>query len=182
LERLLFFSIRAINFSHSSKYVLVLDDIAGDAIVLGDSRASTCSESSVKSYVTAIEDAATNLKTPLDSFPTVKTSEFQFNNTETNSVKKPEDQNISGFMSAGSPVLNRNETSSSEMNLTPDQLKAGKISKAVIFSQATLVSPVHISYISSSVVEGEFCGISMFRPYIAFVFVYSDCGGISFNI
>ncbi|CAB78736.1 hypothetical protein [Arabidopsis thaliana] len=122
----------------------------GDAIVLGDSRASTCSESSVKSYVTAIEDAATNLKTPLDSFPTVKTSELQFNNTETNSVKKPEDQNISGFMSAGSPVLNRNETSSSEMNLTPDQLKAGKISKAVIFSQATLVSPIVVGSPSTS--------------------------------
>lgn len=116
-------------------------DIAGDAIELGDSCASTCSEPSLKSHVTGTEDAATNLGTPLNSFPT-KTSELQLNKTETNSVKKPEDQNISSFMSVGSPVLNKNENFSSGMNLTTDPHKAGDISKAVNFPQATLVSPV----------------------------------------
>ncbi|KAG7542519.1 Agenet domain plant type [Arabidopsis thaliana x Arabidopsis arenosa] len=124
----------------------------GDAIVLGDSCASTVSEPSAKSHVTAKEDAATNLKTPLNSFPTVTTAELQLNKTETDSVKKPEDQNISSFMSAGSSVLN-NETFSSEMNLTPDQLKAGEISKAVNFSQATLVSPIVVGSPSTSSLE-----------------------------
>ncbi|EFH44332.1 hypothetical protein ARALYDRAFT_329795 [Arabidopsis lyrata subsp. lyrata] len=124
----------------------------GDAIVLVNSCASTVSEPSAKSHVTATEDAATNLKTPLNSFPTVTTAELQLNKTETDSVKKPEDQNISSFMSAGSSVLN-NETFSSEMNLTPDQLKAGEISKAVNFSQATLVSPIVVGSTSTSSLE-----------------------------
>ncbi|XP_010449634.1 PREDICTED: uncharacterized protein LOC104731840 isoform X2 [Camelina sativa] len=119
----------------------------------GDIDASACSEPSIKSYVTATEDAATDLKTPLNSSPAVKTSEQQLNKIETNSVKKPEDQNILSFTSAGSPVLNKNETFSSEMNLTPDQLKAGEVSKAVNFSQATLVSPIVVGSPSTSSLE-----------------------------
>lgn len=162
----------------------MLGDIAGDATALGDSRASTCSELSVKSHVNATEDAATDLKTPLDSFPAVMTSELQLNKTETNSVKKPEDQNISSFMSAGTPVLNKNETFSSEMKTT-EQLKAGEISKAVNSSQATLVSPVRPIYMltyfhqCSRRIMWHLC-VSFLL--IAFVFVYSDCGGIFFNI
>ncbi|XP_010440022.1 PREDICTED: uncharacterized protein LOC104723369 isoform X1 [Camelina sativa] len=123
----------------------------GDTTLLGD--ASTCSEPSIKSHVTATEDAATDLKTPLNSFPAVKTSEHQLNKIETNSVKKPEDHNILSFTSAGSSVLNKNETFSSEMNLTPDQLKAGEVSKAVNFSQATLVSPIVVGSPSTSSLE-----------------------------
>lgn len=123
-------------------------DVAGDVIEKGDSCASTCSEPSVKSHVTGTENAATtNLGTPLISLPTVKSSELQVNKTETSSVKKPEDQNISSFLPAGSPVLNRNETFSSGLNLTSDPPKAGEISKAVNFPQATLVSPVPLIYI-----------------------------------
>lgn len=169
---------------HSSKICTCPWDISGDAIVLGDSCASTVSEPSAKSHVTATEDAATNLKTPLNSFPTVTTAELQLNKTETDSVKKPEDQNISSFMSAGSSVLN-NETFSSEMNLTPDQLKAGEISKAVNFSQATLVSPVlpiYIFNIFSSVFKANSVALVCVCPYVALFFVYSDCGGIYFNI
>lgn len=116
--------------------------IAGDVIEIGDSGASTCSEPSGKSQVTATENTATNLGTPDISLHTVKSSELQLNKTETNSVKKPEDQNISGVMPAGSPVFNTEETFSSGLNLTSNPPKTGEISKAVNFPQATLVSPV----------------------------------------
>ncbi|KAL1194587.1 hypothetical protein V5N11_031413 [Cardamine amara subsp. amara] len=115
--------------------------LKGDAIVLGDSCASKCSEPSVKSHVSGTEDTATNLGTPLNCFAT-KTSELHLNKTETNSVKKPEDQNISSFMAVGSPVLNKIETFSSGIDLTTDSHKAGDISKAVNFPQATLVSSI----------------------------------------
>lgn len=118
------------------------------------------------------EIAATDLGTPVNSFPTVKTSEVQHNKTETDSVKKPEDQNISSFMFARSPVLNRNETFSSGMNLTSDPQKIGEISKAVNFPQATLVSPVPPIYILTyfhSLLRRILWHV-YFLPYISYVF------------
>ncbi|KAJ0251263.1 G2484-1 protein [Hirschfeldia incana] len=112
-------------------------DIAGVVIEIRESCASTSSEPFVKSHVTGTENAATNLGSPVTSSPALKTTELQLNKTETNSVKKPEDQNTPSMMSTESPVLNRNATFSSGLNLTSDP------SKAVEIPKATLVSPVH---------------------------------------
>lgn len=117
-------------------------DIAGDAIEIGDSCASTSSEPFVKSHVTPVINASTNLGNPAISFPAVKTSELQLDKTKIKNVKTSEDQNVSSFMSAESPVLNKNETLSSGLNLSSGPRKAGEISKVVNFSQASLVSPV----------------------------------------
>lgn len=103
--------------------------------------ASTSSEPFVKSHVTGTGNAATNLGSPVISSPALKTTELQLNKTETNSVKKPEDQTTLSLMATESPVLNRNATFSSGLNLTSDPRKAVEISKA------TLVSPVHPIYI-----------------------------------
>ncbi|KAG2263934.1 hypothetical protein Bca52824_071013 [Brassica carinata] len=97
----------------------------GDAIEIGDSCASTSSEPFVKSHVTPVINASTNLGNPAISFPAVKTSELQLDKTKINNVKKSEDQNVSSSMSAESPVLNRNETLSSGLNLSSGPRKAG---------------------------------------------------------
>ncbi|KAL0727682.1 hypothetical protein Bca4012_023775 [Brassica carinata] len=125
----------------------------GDVIKIGDSCASITSEAFAKSYVTGAEKVAANLGTPVISFPVAKTSELQLKKTKTNSFKKAEDQNISSFMSAESPVLNRNETFSSELNLPSGPRKAGDNSKVVNFSQATLVSPIVVGSPSTSSLE-----------------------------
>ncbi|KAL0890184.1 hypothetical protein Bca101_014167 [Brassica carinata] len=125
----------------------------GDAIEIGDSCASTSSEPFVKSHVTPVINASTNLGNPAISFPAVKTSELQLDKTKINNVKKSEDQNVSSSMSAESPVLNRNETLSSGLNLSSGPRKAGEISKVVNFSQATLVSPVVVGSPSSPSLE-----------------------------
>ncbi|XP_024004722.1 uncharacterized protein LOC18029435 isoform X2 [Eutrema salsugineum] len=136
----------------------------GDVIKVGDSCASTSSQPFVKSHVTGTENPATNLGTHLISFPTVETSELQLNKTETNSVKKPEDQNISSFMSGESPVLNRNETFSSGLKLNSSPRKAGEVSKAVNFSQAPLVSPIVVGSPSTSSLEKSAAKSSKTKP------------------
>lgn len=134
--------------------------------------------------MTGAEKVAANLGTPVISFPVAKTSELQLKKTKTNSFKKAEDQNISSFMSAESPVLNRNETFSSELNLPSGPRKAGDNSKVVNFSQATLVSPVPQIYILSFFIssQSKCCGISSLSSLCNICFVYLDCGGFSVNI
>ncbi|KAJ0251262.1 G2484-1 protein [Hirschfeldia incana] len=119
----------------------------GVVIEIGESCASTSSEPFVKSHVTGTENAATNLETPVTSSPALKTTELQLNKTETNSVKKPEDQNTPSMKSTESPVLNRNATFSSGLNLTSDP------SKAVEIPKATLVSPIVVGSPSKSSLE-----------------------------
>ncbi|KAF8098216.1 hypothetical protein N665_0271s0033 [Sinapis alba] len=119
----------------------------GVVIEIGVPCASTSSEPFVKSHVTGTGNAATNLGSPVISSPALKTTELQLNKTETNSVKKPEDQTTLSFMATESPVLNRNATFSSGLNLTSDPRKAVEISKA------TLVSPIVVGSPSKSSVE-----------------------------
>ncbi|CAN8324936.1 unnamed protein product [Cochlearia groenlandica] len=109
----------------------------GDVIKIGDFCASTSSDPFVKSHETGTGDAARNVGTPISSFSTANTPELQLNKTETDNVKKPEDQSTSSHMSVETPVLNRNDT-----NLTFDPRKAVEVSEAVNFSQATLVAPI----------------------------------------
>ncbi|CAH8343016.1 unnamed protein product [Eruca vesicaria subsp. sativa] len=119
----------------------------GVVIEVGESCASTRSESFVKSHITGTQDAVTNIGTPVISSSALKTPELQLNKTETNSVKKPEEQNTSSLMYTESPVLNRNATLRSGLNLTSDPRKAGEISKA------TPVSPIVVGSPSKSSLE-----------------------------
>ncbi|KAJ0251259.1 G2484-1 protein [Hirschfeldia incana] len=113
----------------------------GVVIGIGESCASTSATPFVKSHITGTEDAVTNIGTPVISSPALKTTELHLNKTETNSVKKPEDQNTSSLMSTESPFLNRNATVSSELNLTSDPRKAVEISKATLVSPTVVGSP-----------------------------------------
>ncbi|CAH8387416.1 unnamed protein product [Eruca vesicaria subsp. sativa] len=113
----------------------------GVVIEVGESCASTRSESFVKSHITGTQDAVTNLGTPVISSSALKTPELQLNKTEINSVKKPEEQNTSSLMYTESPVLSRNATLSSGLNLTSDPRKAGEISKASPVSPIVVGSP-----------------------------------------
>nr|XP_018450452.1 PREDICTED: uncharacterized protein LOC108821951 [Raphanus sativus] len=113
----------------------------GVVIGIGESCASTSAKPFLKSHITETEDAVINIGTPVISSPALKTTELQLNKTETNSVKKPEDQNTSSLMSTESPFLNRNTTFSSELNLTSDPRKAVEISKATLVSPTVVGSP-----------------------------------------
>lgn len=123
------------------KYIPVLADIAGGVIEVGVSCASTSSEPFVKSHVTGTENAATDLGSHVISSPARKMTELQLSKTE--DQKKTEDQNTLSLMATESPVLDRNPTSSSGLNLTSDSRKAVEI------SETTLVSPVRPIYIST---------------------------------
>ncbi|WZZ79309.1 hypothetical protein YC2023_099881 [Brassica napus] len=111
----------------------------GGVIEIGVSCASTSSEPFVKSHVAGTENAATNLGSPVISSPARKMTELQLNKTE--------DQNTLSLMATESPVLNRNPTFSSGLNLTSDPRKAVEI------SETTLVSPIVVGSPSKSSLE-----------------------------
>ncbi|KAL0754194.1 hypothetical protein Bca101_091862 [Brassica carinata] len=111
----------------------------GGVIEIGVSCASTSSEPFVKSHVAGTENAATNLGSPVISSPARKVTELQLNKTE--------DQNTLSLMATESPVLNRNPTFSSGLNLTSDPRKAVEI------SETTLVSPIVVGSPSKSSLE-----------------------------
>ncbi|KAL0650625.1 hypothetical protein Bca4012_093316 [Brassica carinata] len=121
------------------KHIPVLADIAGGVIEIGVSCASTSSEPFVKSHVAGTENAATNLGSPVISSPARKMTELQLNKTE--------DQNTLSLMATESPVLNRNPTFSSGLNLTSDPRKAVEI------PETTLVSPIVVGSPSKSSLE-----------------------------
>ncbi|KAL0650622.1 hypothetical protein Bca4012_093313 [Brassica carinata] len=123
------------------KHIPVLADIAGGVIEIGVSCASTSSEPFVKSHVAGTENAATNLGSPVISSPARKVTELQLNKTE--------DQNTLSLMATESPVLNRNPTFSSGLNLTSDPRKAVEI------SETTLVSPIVVGSPSKSSLENS---------------------------
>ncbi|WZZ09080.1 hypothetical protein YC2023_095001 [Brassica napus] len=108
----------------------------GGVIEVGVSCASTSSEPFVKSHVTGTENAATDLGSHVISSPARKMTELQLNKTE--------DQNTLSLMATESPVLDRNPTSSSGLNLTSDPRKAVEI------SETTLVSPMVVGSLSKS--------------------------------
>ncbi|CAN6899431.1 unnamed protein product [Brassica oleracea] len=107
----------------------------GGVIEIGVSCASTSSEPFVKSHVAG----TTNLGSPVISSPARKMTELQLNKTE--------DQNTLSLMATESPVLNRNPTFSSGLNLTSDPRKAVEI------SETTLVSPIVVGSPSKSSLE-----------------------------
>ncbi|WZZ09069.1 hypothetical protein YC2023_094990 [Brassica napus] len=111
----------------------------GGVIEVGVSCASTSSEPFVKSHVTGTENAATDLGSHVISSPARKMTELQLNKTE--------DQNTLSLMATESPVLDRNPTSSSGLNLTSDTRKAVEI------SETTLVSPMVVGSLSKSSLE-----------------------------
>ncbi|KAG2256237.1 hypothetical protein Bca52824_075531 [Brassica carinata] len=111
----------------------------GGVIEIGVSCASTSSEPFVKSHVAGTENAATNLGSPVISSPARKMTELQLNKTE--------DQNTLSLMATESPVLNRNPTFSSGLNLTSDPRKAVEI------PETTLVSPIVVGSPSKSSLE-----------------------------
>ncbi|CAN7132282.1 unnamed protein product [Brassica rapa subsp. narinosa] len=111
----------------------------GGVIEVGVSCASTSSEPFVKSHVTGTENAATDLGSHVISSPARKMTELELNKTE--------DQNTLSLMATESPVLDRNPTSSSGLNLTSDPRKAVEI------SETTLVSPMVVGSLSKSSLE-----------------------------